>query len=786
MLGFPAMRKVDKLLNLAIVPPFMISVAVLTFVGLNYNLGRLSELLITKNASPEAVVIIAGTLLPGIMIFSLPLSFLIGTLIGLSGLSGESQITALRACGVSMRQMLKPILVLAVVVGLATALMSVIILPETNDIYDGIRDLISVRQVTSQIVPRVFNEDFSNVVFYLDDLSVDRQHWDRVFLADNSDPSAPRIVLAREGTWVTDRAGSRLQLHLEHGTIYEVNPQDPSKDNISVFGATDIPIDVNHGAGSEGANADILKRPAEQTTLSLWHGSEGARPMQRRAELIELNKRLALPCSVLGFALVGLSLGICTRGGGRTSGSVLSMVLVILYYILFMNGLRLANVGTLPPWLGSWAANIILVGVGIALLVNTEQNNWLTQCSADWRWRRRPETLISRLHLSSMRSALRRLDDLAISSTKRVARSSLPKVLDSYVSRGFFVYFLWSTLVCYLLFVLLTLFDLLDEIIRNRIPVVAVIRYFVFLTPQILIYVVPMGVLLAILILFGILEKGSEVTAMKAGGWSLYRIAMPVFLISCFLSANLYLMQDYVLPYANIRQDALRNQIKGRPPQTIMKPRKWIFGESGRIFNYDYFDPNKDIFIGLNVYEVDFHQLTIKRRFHAKHATIGTAGKWTLESGWLRDFQSDHAGFIPITAATFAFPEQASYFKKELFAPRESSKLTYFDLKSYINYLKQSGYNATELQVELYKKISFPLSCFVMSLLGIPFSFSMGKKGAFFGITASVAIAMSYWGVFSIFEQMGTYGLLSPLLAAWAPNILFGATGLALLFAIRT
>jgi LPS export ABC transporter permease LptG/LPS export ABC transporter permease LptF len=786
MLGFPEMRGVDKLLNQATVPPFLISLAVLTFVGLNYNLGRLSELLITRNASPEAVLIIGGTLLPGIMIFTLPLSFLIGTLIGLSGLSGESQITALRACGVSMRRMFKPIVALAGMVGLLTALLSLIILPETNDVYDSIRDLISVRQVVTEIVPRVFNESFANVVFYLDDLSVDRQRWDRVFLADNSEPAAPRIVLAREGTWMTDQGGSRLQLHLEHGTIYEVNAQDPTKDNVSRFASTDIPIAVSREAGSEGANTDVLKRPAEQSTLNLLQGSKQTNVLRRREELIELHKRLALPCSVLGFALVGLSLGICTRRGGRTAGSVLSMVLVILYYILFMDGLRLANIGTLPPWLGSWGADIILIGVGIALLVNMEQSNWLSRWSANWRWRNRLEPVVNKFHLGSVRSAVQRLDDLAVFSTRRVARSSLPKVLDSYVSRGFFVYFLWSTLVCYSLFVLLTLFDLLDEIIRNRIPAGVVIRYFVFLTPQILIYVVPMGVLLATLILFGILEKGSEVTAMKAGGWSLYRIAIPVFLVASFLSANLYLLQDYVIPYANIRQDALRNQIKGRPPQTITKPRKWIFGESGRIFNYDYFDPNQDMFIGLNVYEVDFHQLTIKRRFYAKQATVTAAGQWTLESGWLRDFQADRVGFVPITKATFAFSEQASYFKKELFAPKESSKMTYFKLKNYINDLKKSGYNATELQVELYKKISFPLSCFVMSLLGIPFSFSMGKRGAFFGITASVAIAMSYWGIFSVFEQMGTYGLLSPLLAAWAPNIVFGAAGLALLFTIRT
>jgi lipopolysaccharide export LptBFGC system permease protein LptF len=73
-----------------------------------------------------------------------------------------------------------------------------------------------------------------------------------------------------------------------------------------------------------------------------------------------------------------------------------------------------------------------------------------------------------------------------------------------------------------------------------------------------------------------------------------------------------------------------------------------------------------------------------------------------------------------------------------------------------------------------------------MAILGVPFSFTTGKKGAFFGITASVAIAMSYWGVFSVFETMGAYGLLIPLLAAWAPNLLFGAAGLALLFTIRT
>ncbi|MGD0309454.1 MAG: LPS export ABC transporter permease LptG [Acidobacteriota bacterium] len=780
------MRKVDKLLLTAIIPPFLIGLAVLTFIVFMDRLGRLSELLITRNASVETVLVIASTIAPGVLIFSLPLSFLIGTLIGLSGLSGESQITALRACGVSLRRMLRPVVGLSILVGLVTGVMSLYVLPETNDIYDSLKTLVSVRQATSLIVPRVFNEEFSNVVFYLDDLSIDRKHWDRVFLADNSDLKNPRIVLAREGTWISDPGGTRLQLHLENGAIYEVNPQDPTKDNISLFGSTDLPINLNHGGATEADKGARKKNPAQQTTLELLRGSAGTDAQQRRDELVQLHQRLALPCSALGFALVGLSMGIRTRRGGRTYGSVISLVLVMLFWVIFWNGSRLASVGALPLWLGVWGADLIQIGVGLTLLVIAERHGRVHQTIVGWRLKADAERLARRLHLGSIRATVQKLDDFAISSTIRTARTRLPKVLDSYISRGFLAYFLWSGLVCYLLFVVLTLFDLLDEIIRNRIAVVIVVRYFIFLTPQILLYVVPMSVLLAILIMFGILEKGSEVTAMKAGGWSLYRISLPVFLISGFICASIFFMQDYILPYANKEQDALRNLIKAKPVQTTTKPRTWIFGESDRIFNYDYFDPNKDVFIGLNIYEVDLRQQAIKRRVYARRATIDPQGEWTLEDGWVRNFQPRQVGFVPIKKATFDFPETASYFEKEIFAPKESSKLTYLELRKYIDYLKQSGYNATELLVELHKKISFPVSCFVMALLGVPFSFFMGRKGAFFGITASVAIAMSYWLVFNVFEQMGAYGMLSPVLAAWAPNLLFGAAGLAMLFTIRT
>jgi lipopolysaccharide export LptBFGC system permease protein LptF len=267
----------------------------------------------------------------------------------------------------------------------------------------------------------------------------------------------------------------------------------------------------------------------------------------------------------------------------------------------------------------------------------------------------------------------------------------------------------------------------------------------------------------------------------------LYRVAVPVFIIASAFCASLFFVQDYVLPYANIRQDRLWNIIKGKPPQTSMRvQRKWIFGESGRIYNYEYFNGNQNSFLDLNVYDVDFSNSRILRRIRSARAHIDDSGIWILENGWMRDYESQQDRFKIIKREAFRFPEKAAYFKREIFQPKESSKLTYMELNNYINYLMKSGYNAMELQVELNKKISFPVSCLVMALLGVPFSFSTGKKGAFFGIGISIAIAISYWGIAGVFEAMGNYGLLIPVLAAWAPNLLFGATGLALLFAIRT
>jgi len=787
------MRKVDKLLFRAIAPPFAITFAVLTFVVSAHEFGTLSELLITKNASPGVMLALAGAVLPDILIYSLPLSFLTGVLIGLGGLSGESQILALRACGIPLRSPLRFILIFGAVIGVLTALLSLAAAPRANDFRRQLVDRVSVSVATTRIQARVFNEDLTGIIFYIRDLSDDKQRLSGIFLVDGSDSEIPKIVVAREAFWVRDPDNRRIQLHLEQGASYSAGIYEPEKDTQSFFLSTDISIDIKKNVSADQTinpeSTDTAKpvKVKELKTSDLWRERAMVNPEENIRYIIELNRRIALPFSIIPFSLLGLALSVSTSKSGRALGFGLGLVTVIVFYMLFANGIRMASVGKLSPWLGPWMANIILYLAGLFLLSKAEKRFALSHWIMLIPWK--PPERFRRSY--EEKSAARADGNVDFSKTfshpparRALLFSRFPKIMDFYILRGFLTYFLWSLTACTTLFLLLTVFELLDDTIRNSIPLISLVDYLVFLTPQVLIVGIPMSILLAALVNLGILEKGSEITAVKASGWSLYRLAVPIIAASAFFSLGLFLMQDYILPYANNRQDNLRNYIMNKPARTSKRPeRKWILGDHGRIYNYGYFEDSQNSFVDLNVYEVDFDRNRLRRRIYAGQARVGD-GVWTLENGWLRDYESEQ--FEQFEKKAVNLPERAGYFKREIFQPRESSKLTYLELRQYIGYLRQSGYNAVDLQVELYKKAAFPASCLIMALVGIPFAFSVGRKGAFFGIGVSIAIAVIYWGISGAFEAMGAYGLLLPLLAAWAPNILFAAAGLTMFLTIRT
>jgi LPS export ABC transporter permease LptG len=370
-------------------------------------------------------------------------------------------------------------------------------------------------------------------------------------------------------------------------------------------------------------------------------------------------------------------------------------------------------------------------------------------------------------------------------SRKRVFSTRFPLLIDDYILRDFFVYLGMIIGTFVVLLLVFTFFELLKDI--NRVPLYIIGEYLVTVTPYFLYTITPISMLLAVLITFGIFEKSSEITAMKASGMSIYRVILPVLMLAAIVAAGLFFFDQLYLPQLNKKQDALRNRIKGKPPQTYLRPdRKWIFGAHSTIYYYEFFDPDQNRFGSVSAFEFDpkSFQLT-KRVYGTRSHWSDTLQRWIYENGWERTFQGLAVSeYHPFEVSTFVeLNEPPFYFKKEV---KQSLEMNYQELRRYINDLAQSGFDVVRLRVQLHKKFAFPVMTFVMAVLAVPFALRGGRRGALTGLAMAIGIAVVYWIGMGFFEAMGNANQLPPLLAAWFPDLLFGLAGGYLLLKVPT
>jgi LPS export ABC transporter permease LptG len=363
------------------------------------------------------------------------------------------------------------------------------------------------------------------------------------------------------------------------------------------------------------------------------------------------------------------------------------------------------------------------------------------------------------------------------------ARGVFPRILDEYVVREFLVMFALVLVGFVLLMLVFTFFELIGDILRNRPALSIVGQYLIYLTPSMLYQIAPLAVLIAVLVTFGVLNRNSEIIAIKATGISLYRLVVPVVAISAILAVSLFLFDEFYLPQANRRQEALRNIIKGRPAQTVLHPeQKWIFGqprsgEPGRIFYYPFFDPDRDEFANLSIFEFNPSSFALTRRIFASRVFWDNkTGFWQFQNGWERDVAGDSSvAYREFKQSTFTeIHEDPGYFKKEEIQAQE---MNFGQLDRYISDLRQSGFDTKRLTVALWHKLAYPLIAVVMAVLGIPFALSMGRRGSLTGIAVAIGVALTYWVVDSTLGALGNNSYLPTALAAWSSDVLFGLIG---------
>ncbi|MGI8772172.1 MAG: LPS export ABC transporter permease LptG [Acidobacteriaceae bacterium] len=747
----------------------LIGGALFTFVLFMQQLGRILELVVRESASLSSVGEIFLFTLPNTFTVTIPMAVLVGILLGLSRLAADSEITAMRASGIGVWTFVRTVSILAVLGWAVSLLNSLYLAPKATEALLELENTLKTSQASFEIQPRVFYEDFKNYVLYVQDVraGAGAAQWRKVFLADLSNPASPRVTTAASATVVSDGQQS-LRMRLRNGTQHEFVSNDPHQYSVSTFAESDLPLVIG-GVGQEDTRIGRSDKPIlAMSAHELYRRSLAPDGKWYR---IELYKRLAFPASCLVLMLVGVPLGLASRRGGKSAGFVITIALVFVYYFFSSTGIALARQNKVPPLLGVWGANLIFALLGLLLLRQLAVSGAAAFSFGLGRSRApRPER--SKAAQGSF-----------LPPRERTGRRSFPLILDDYVLREFLKTFVLVLITFVLLMLVFTFFELLGDIIRNRTALVTVGEYLFNLTPSMIYNIAPLSVLVAVLVTFGVLSRSSELTAMKATGISIYRVIVPVLAIAAILALTLFLFDESYLPGANRRQEALRSIIKGKPAQTFLRPdQKWIFGQQEpgkpeRIFYYQFFDPDHDRFANLSVFDFDPDNFSLTSRIFAASAHWDAhLNQWIFEDGWERDFHGDTMENFR-TYAVKTFPqihEPPQYFKKEY---RQSSEMTFGELERYIHDLRQSGFDTMRLRVQLNHKLAYPLVTFVMAMLAIPFSLTMGRRGSLTGIATAIGLAIAYWVVAGMFEAMGNVNMLPAFLAAWSPDLLFGLTG---------
>jgi len=763
----------------------LIGAAVFTFILFTRDLGRILELVVRNSAPLPSIAQIFFFTIPVALTYTIPMGVLVGILIGLSRLAADSEVTAMRASGLSVWSFLRVCSMFVVVAWLLALVNSVYIAPKSLASLDQLQNRLKSSQASFEVQPRVFYEGFPKIILYVQDVKAmaGGAIWKGVFLADLSEPAAPRITLARQGL-LASQSQETLVLHLTDGSTHESDPKIPDQYQISTFETTDIPIEVPPAQSSQQSEPSST---SEVSVTQLLYTARTADANTRRWNLIEFHRRFALPTACLVLAMVGIPLGLSSKKGGKSSGFVLTILLVFLYYSVSLIGVSLARQGRLSPAAGVWLADLFFFLGGAVLLWQSERRP-----ISFWFKASKPESLASSAPSQSAArepssrvvsigrgapaqpSALNRLP-----KPRRFAHLRFPTILDDYVLRDFVLYLFMIGGAFITLLLVFTLFELIGDILHNGISALTVGEYLLNVTPYFLYYpIAPMSMLLAVLVTFGLLQRSNEITAIKATGISVYRIIIPVFVVSALVAGVLFASDQLYLPYTNKRQDELRSRIKGKPPQTYLRPdRKWIFGQHSDIYYYQLFDPDRDSFGGITIFEFDPKTFQITHRIVAERARWSAPmGRWVYEQGWERSLNGPAiADYRKFDAATFPeLSEAPPYFKKEV---KQSSEMNYEELRRYIKDLEQSGFDVVRLRVQLQKKIAYPLITLVMAVLAVPFALSAGKRGALAGVATAIGIGVFYWTISGLFEAMGNLSQLPPTVAAWSPNLVFGFIG---------
>jgi len=796
------MRRLDRYILLEVLGPLALGFILYTFILLLQFLFRAAEMIIRRGLPAATVGKLLLYTLPNILVLTIPMSLLFGVLVAIGRLASDSELIALRSCGVSLYRLYRPVMILSTLLAGLNLFFMLVALPWGNASLQSLRSAILSQTAAEEVKPRVFSEDFQGKVVYVFDTPLRGTGWRGVFLADSIPTAKNEVTVADSGDLRVDSASQRVTLRLDNAVTHKVDLDAPERYEASRSRTMDQLLVDRLGEDPQTRSTTtkgmrertlaelraIAADPARLPEFAAMKSDPAGLLLQRRIAAVEIHKKFAIPAACLVFGFCALPLAFNNRRGGKSSGFALSIGVILLYYVMLDIGEKAARVGQIPAALAMWAPNLVLLALGAILAIRRNRDrrwhlpSWFPQLP------RRRERVPAQPRPAAGKAARRlRLGVSAPDLVLRFPRLRLvfPNILDRYVIRSFIWVFALVSLSCVSIYIIGDLSDVVADVLKNHVGGDVVFDYYKYSSLQIFFDLAPIAVLVTSLVVFSLLSRTNEVTACKALGVSLYRLCLPALAAALGVSVLCAFLQAEVLPASNQRVAQLKDRIRGRETARTYRraDRQWLAGQGRYVYNYLHYDEKTQTLQRLQVFEFDENYRLVRRLYASTARYVGS--RWVFTDSWQRSFDGAQVTSYqrfpqPILVD---YPETPEYFQSEIKRPEQMS---YGELREYVGELRSSGQSVPELEVDLHSKLAFPVVSFVMGMVALPFAFRLGRRGALYGLGMAVVLGMVFLGIFAFFKTMGEAGGLPPIVAVWSPSVLFALFSGYLFLGVRT
>lgn len=754
---------ISKYLIQSVVPYFIFSWLLLSVILFVQQAGRFSDIFFSANIPKNLVWQLTIALIPNVVAFTCPMAVLVGVIIGLSKMQGDSELVSLRAAGIGNIQITVPIVILGAVLSVFAFFINLNGVPLAAQIVRQVALQTALYKLESPIEPGVFNTEINGYTIYVKDGDFEKGQWKNIFIYNEDKLNkSVRLITSKNGR--IDSKEEISELVLENAVVSTFSTEKGLEKFVSEnVGLIRLAIKSKRGELIEKISKSE-ETPEEMGLSELAQLARTKTGKERTEAQILWQRRIILSITPMIFALLGTSLVLRFNRGGRGFGIFLALLSLIGYYLLALLGEQLARTNYISVLTASLIP--ILLSLSLITLFFLEYRLFQTRIFGNL------------VNISAIGFPNR---------IKKLSKSSFyidltTGILDLDIILNLLKYFVLTFSFLTTIYMIFTAFELWKFAGEINNGIILLLSYLFYLIPFIYIQLAPSALMIATLATFVIKSRQNEVVTWTAAGQSVYRLLLPCFALMIFIGIFNFGIQEWVTPKTNITQDDLRSQIRGRGNLPNKSGLNWVATDR-RIYSFELAEiMNTGIqkVKNLTIYEFSAKDTKLEKIYKTPQA-IWEKDKIKLIDEVQEIKWSENKAVVNRTS-NIEITESLNPFKS---INEKPSHLTVPEIQEQIKN-SDSERDRINFEVALEKKYTTLVLPFVIALFTAPFALSLSRTGKVLTIGYAIAIWLLFMGLNGVFEQFGLNGFVAPKIAVWGPIVFFTIIGSFLLTKVKT